>query len=88
MSSNHQIQITGTDTRLALMEQSHQMLEEKLDKVYEDLDSRLTRVEDKVGDLSNQMKKGNAGLIKVIIGSTGTIVAAIASIIVALIQLQ
>lgn len=84
--SQHQIPITDSDTRIALMEQSHKMLEDKLDTVYTQLDSRLTRVETKVEDLGEQMRAGQAGLTKVIIGTGGTIVVAIISLIGVIIQ--
>ena len=55
---------------------------------YENLDRRLTNVEDKLDDISDQMSKGQNSLAKVIIGSAGTIVAGLLStIVVVLMQL-
>jgi hypothetical protein len=79
--SQHSIKIEGTDTRLALVEQSYQMLEEKLDGVHAQLNARIDRVEAKVDLLSDEMRKGQTGLVKVVIGTAGTIVVAILSLI-------
>lgn len=49
---------------------------------YENLDRRLTNVEDKLDDISDQMAKGQNSLAKVIIGAAGTIVAGLLSTIV------
>ena len=55
---------------------------------YENLDRRLTNVEDKLDDISDQMSKGQNSLAKVIIGAAGTIVAGLLStIVVVLMQL-
>lgn len=53
------------DTRMALVEQK-----------YEQLDNRLEKVENKLDDISKEMKHGQNALIKVIIGTTGTILVA------------
>lgn len=53
---------------------------------YENLDRRLTNVEDKLDDISDQMAKGQNSLSKVIIGSAGTIVAGLLSVVVALLM--
>ena len=53
---------------------------------YENLDRRLTNVEDKLDDISDQMAKGQNSLAKVIIGATGTIVASVLGLIVTLLM--
>lgn len=58
------------ETRMALVEQK-----------YEQLDSRLQKVEDKLDDMRDEMKHGQGALIKVIIGTTGTILVALISTI-------
>jgi len=52
---------------------------------YENLDRRLTNVEDKLDDISDQMAAGQNSLAKVIIGAAGTIVAGLLSTIVVII---
>jgi hypothetical protein len=54
------------ETRMALVEQK-----------YEQLDLRLEKVENKLDELSKEMKNGQTALIKVIIGTTGTILVAL-----------
>jgi len=49
---------------------------------YESLDGRLTKVEEKLNDISDQMTAGQNSLVKVIIGAAGTIVAGLLSTIV------
>lgn len=49
---------------------------------YEQMDQRLTTVEEKLDDISNQMAAGQNSLVKVIIGASGTIVAGLLSTIV------
>jgi hypothetical protein len=95
--SQHNINIDDPKTRLALVEQSNKNLEDKLDGVHTDLKGdmeamnravhkRIDRIEVKVEDLGKEIQKGQNGLVKVIIGSAGTIVVGIISVIVALIQ--
>ena len=62
--------MTDIDTRIALVEQNYQNLERRLDKV-----------EDKLDEISNQMNHSQGALIKVIIGTTGTILVALISTI-------
>jgi tetrahydromethanopterin S-methyltransferase subunit G len=62
------------ETRMALIEQA-----------YENLDKRLTSVEQRLDDVRLEMAAGKNALIKVIIGSTGTIIAGIASVIVTIV---
>jgi tetrahydromethanopterin S-methyltransferase subunit G len=59
------------ETRVSLVEQN-----------YRHLDDRLTKVEDKLDDIKNDMTNGQQQLIKVIIGTTGTIIAGLLSTIV------
>ncbi len=53
---------------------------------YEQLDTRLTKVEETLEDIRNDMRSGNNNLIKVIVGSAGTIVAGLLSTIVVLLM--
>jgi tetrahydromethanopterin S-methyltransferase subunit G len=53
---------------------------------YKALESRLTAIEEKVATLHTEMLKGNTGMVKVIIGATGTIVAGLLSTIVVLLM--
>ena len=50
------------ETRMALVEQS-----------YENLDKRITSVEHKLDSMRDEMQKGQQGLMKVIIATTGTV---------------
>lgn len=55
---------------------------------YEALDKRLTKVEEKLDTIADDMKAGQNSLAKVIIGAAGTIVAGLLStIVVVLMQL-
>jgi hypothetical protein len=58
------------ETRMALIEQSYANLERRIDKVEEKLDG-----------IKEQMNHGQGALIKVIIGTTGTILVALISTI-------
>ena len=49
---------------------------------YEQMDKRLTTVEEKLDDIADQMTAGQNSLVKVIIGAAGTIVAGLLSTIV------
>jgi tetrahydromethanopterin S-methyltransferase subunit G len=53
---------------------------------YEALDKRLTKVEEKIEELHDDMRNGNQSLIKVMIGAAGTIVAGLLSTIIVLIM--
>ena len=53
---------------------------------YEQLDGRLTKVEEKLDDISQKMTSGQQSLVKVIIGASGTIVAGLLSTIVVIIM--
>jgi len=49
---------------------------------YEQLDKRLSTLEEKVDDIHNDIVDGQKGLSKVIIGTAGTVVAGVLSIVV------
>lgn len=51
---------------------------------YQNLDKRLTDVEDKIDNIHEDIKEGQQSLAKVLIGSAGTIVAGLLSTIVVL----
>ena len=53
---------------------------------YEALDKRLTNVENELKTISEDIKTGNNSLIKVIVGTTGTIIAGLLSTIVVIIM--
>ena len=53
---------------------------------YEQLDKRLTKVEDTLETMREEMRAGNSSLIKVMIGAAGTIVAGLLSTIVVLLM--
>jgi hypothetical protein len=63
------------DTRMALVEQK-----------YQQLDNRLEKVEHKLDDMRDDMKSGQTALIKVIIGTTGTIIVGFLSTIAVIIS--
>ena len=54
---------------------------------YENLNTRLTKIEEKVEHIHNDITHGNKSMIKVIIGATGTIVAGLLSTIVVILSL-
>jgi tetrahydromethanopterin S-methyltransferase subunit G len=51
---------------------------------YQQLDARLTKIEEKVEDIHEDITNGNKSMVKVLIGATGTIVAGLLSTIVVL----
>ena len=53
---------------------------------YEQLDCRLNRLEEKVDDMHKDIQTGNASMIKVLIGASGTIVAGLLSTIVVILM--
>lgn len=53
---------------------------------YENLDRRLTNVENKLDSISEDMKAGQNSLAKVIIGAAGTIVAGLLSTVVVILM--
>lgn len=60
-----------TEVRLSLIEQN-----------YQQLDKRLEKVEQKMSELHKDLIESNHSLIKVIVGSAGTIFAGLISLIV------
>ena len=63
------------ETRMALVEQS-----------YENLNKRLEKVETKLDSLHDELIKGQHSLTKVIVGATGTIAASCLSIVIVLLM--
>jgi hypothetical protein len=53
---------------------------------YETMERRLESIEKKVGDIFNSMNESKSSLAKVIIGSTGTIIAGLISTIIVLLM--
>jgi len=53
---------------------------------YEQLDSRLTKLETKVNDIHEDITEGQKSMTKVLIGAAGTIVAGLLSTIVVLLM--
>ena len=53
---------------------------------YENLNTRLSTVESKIDEIHDDIKEGNNGLIKVLIGAAGTIIAGLLSTIVVIIM--
>lgn len=48
---------------------------------YEQLDSRLTKIESKFGDLQKLIEAGQNSMIKVVIGTAGTVVTGVLSVL-------
>jgi len=53
---------------------------------YQNLDARLNSVEEKIDNIHNDIKDGQHSLVKVLIGTAGTIVAGLLSTIVVLLM--
>ena len=53
---------------------------------YEHLEKRLGNVEEKIADIHDDMNKSHSSLVKVIIGTSGTIVAGLLSTIVVILM--
>ena len=53
---------------------------------YEALDKRLTKVEEKLDEIADDMKSGQHSLSKVIIGAAGTIVSSLVGVIVVILM--
>lgn len=51
---------------------------------YESLDKRLSSLEEKVDDIHNDIVEGQKGLSKVIIGTAGTVIAGVLSVVIAI----
>jgi hypothetical protein len=49
---------------------------------YHNLDKRLTTVERKIDEIHSDIKEGNNSLIKVLVGTAGTIIAGLLSTII------
>jgi len=67
--------MTNTEVRLALVEQN-----------YQNLDARLDKVEKKIDELHTDIKNSNVGLIKIIVGAAGTIVAGCFSVVITILM--
>jgi hypothetical protein len=52
---------------------------------YSQLDARLSKVEDKLDIIAEDMKKSNSSLAKVIVGAAGSIVAGLLSTVIVVI---
>lgn len=53
---------------------------------YENLDNRLTKLEEKMDEIHDDVTNGNKSMIKVLIGTAGTVVAGLLSTIVVLVM--
>lgn len=53
---------------------------------FKTLDNRLTKVEEDLKQIREDIRNGNSSLIKVIVGTTGTIVASVLGLVVALLM--
>lgn len=53
---------------------------------YEALDNRLTKVENKLDEIADDMKAGQHSLSKVIIGAAGTIVSSLVGVIIVILM--
>lgn len=53
---------------------------------YENLDNRLTKLEEKMDEIHDDVTNGNKSMIKVLIGTAGTIVAGLLSTIIVLVM--
>lgn len=53
---------------------------------YQNLDNRLTAVEGKLDSIADEIKDGQNNMIKVLIGSAGTIVAGLLSTIIVILM--
>lgn len=52
---------------------------------FEQLEGRLDKVENKINEIHTDIKSGNASMIKVLIGTAGTVVAGLLSTIMVLV---
>ena len=53
---------------------------------YENLDNRLTKLEEKMDEIHDDVTNGNKSMMKVLIGTAGTIVAGLLSTIIVLVM--
>jgi hypothetical protein len=51
---------------------------------YKNLDERMTKIEEKVDEIHDDIKNGQASMTKVLIGTAGTIIAGLLSTLVVL----
>jgi tetrahydromethanopterin S-methyltransferase subunit G len=51
---------------------------------YESLDKRLSGIEEKVEEIQESIKNGHNSMVKVIIGTAGTVVAGVLSVLIVL----
>ncbi len=49
---------------------------------YDNLDKRLSKVEEKLEELANTMKNSNTALIRVVVGAAGSVIASLLSVII------
>jgi hypothetical protein len=49
---------------------------------YDNLDKRLSKVEEKLEELADTMKNSNTALIKVVVGAAGSVIASLLSVII------
>lgn len=55
---------------------------------FRSLDNRLTAVEEELKQIREDIKNGNSSLVKVIVGTAGTIIASVIGVIITLISKQ
>lgn len=53
---------------------------------YQQLDGRLTKVEERLDEIHEDMRHGQTSLVKVLVGATGTIIAGLLSTIVVILM--
>lgn len=53
---------------------------------YESLDKRMSKIEDKMDEIHKDVTEGNKSMVKVLIGTAGTIIAGLLSTIVVLLM--
>jgi len=53
---------------------------------YESLDKRMSKIEEKMDDIHKDVTEGNKSMVKVLIGTAGTIIAGLLSTIVVLLM--
>lgn len=53
---------------------------------YESLDKRMSKIEDKMDQIHKDVTEGNKSMVKVLIGTAGTIIAGLLSTIVVLLM--
>jgi hypothetical protein len=53
---------------------------------YENLDNRLTSIESKFGDLKKLIEDGQSSMIKVIVGTAGTVITGVLGLLVVVLQ--